>query len=105
MADNLPRRGRRPAPRPDPARIERARQALDQAGLTVADWAAQNGEEVDHVYAVLKGTRPCTTGAQHRIAVKLGIKDGSIGAEGEADDRPAAARADNRRSLALDTQP
>jgi gp16 family phage-associated protein len=73
-----PRRGRRPAPRPDPARIQAARDQLGREGKTIVAWAAEHGEEPDAVQKVLSGQRACTTGAQHRIAVKLGIKDGAV---------------------------
>ncbi len=73
-----PRRGRRPAPRPDPVRVQAARDLLDRQGKTIVAWAAENDEEANLVQKVLTGLRPCTTGAQHRIAVKLGIKDGEL---------------------------
>lgn len=68
-------RGRRRADRPDAARIRAVRHWLDRSGKTVADWARENGESADATHKVLSGKRACTTGAQHRIAVKLGLKD------------------------------
>jgi gp16 family phage-associated protein len=82
VADN-PAGFRRPrAQRPDPAAIARVRAALVHAGKTVADWARENGEadNIILVHRVLSGTRPCISGAQHRIAVKLGLKEGIIDA-------------------------
>lgn len=71
----MERRGRRPAVRPDPVRIERARESLQLAGTTVAVWAEANEESKDVVHKVLQGRLACTKGASHRIAVKLNIKD------------------------------
>jgi len=53
---------------------EDVRAQLDQQGKTVADWARENGEASDTVHKVLSGRRACTSGAQHRVAVKLGLK-------------------------------
>jgi len=66
--------GRRAAPRPSADAIARVRAVLDQQGKTVADWARENGESSDTVHKVLSGRRACTSGAQHRVAVKLGLK-------------------------------
>ncbi|MCA1199160.1 hypothetical protein K9B35_14375 [Sphingomonas sp. R647] len=71
----ITKRGRPRAQRPDPARLSAARARLDSEGKTFADWARENGFAVDTVQKVLSGTRPCTTGAQHEVAVALGIKD------------------------------
>lgn len=54
------------------------REQLGREGKTIVAWAAEHGEEPDAVQKVLSGQRACTTGAQHRIAVKLGIKDGAV---------------------------
>ncbi|MBX9860685.1 MAG: hypothetical protein K2Y20_14025 [Sphingomonas sp.] len=71
-------KGRRRADRPDVDRIRAVRQWFDRTGKTVADWARENGESADATHKVLSGKRACTTGAQHRIAVKLGLKDTPI---------------------------
>lgn len=73
-----PRRGRRAAPRPDPDRVQAVRDRFTREGKTLAAWAAEHGEDADAVQKVLSGRRACTTGAHHRIAVKLGIKDGEL---------------------------
>ena len=68
----------RPAAAPlDPARIAAFRAMLAFEGRTVTDWATENGEVANHVHKVLSGTRSCSAGASHRIAVKLGLKDGA----------------------------
>jgi len=81
--DNPPPVGRRRAPRPDPAAIQAVRDGLAAAGITLTAWALANGEELDVVNKVLGGRRACTTGKQHRVAVKLGLKEGAI-ADGPA---------------------
>lgn len=74
-----PRRIGRPfGPRPDATRIAVVRQRLYASGQTIADWSAENGETPMQVSKVLSGKRACMTGEAHRIAVKLGIKDGVI---------------------------
>lgn len=75
LANDESSKGRRRADRPDAARIMAVRQWLNRTGKTVADWARENGESADATHKVLSGKRACTTGAQHRIAVKLGLKD------------------------------
>lgn len=74
-AKNESSKGRRRAVRPDADRILAVRGWLDATGKTVAEWARENGESADATHKVLSGKRACTTGAQHRIAVKLGLKD------------------------------
>ncbi|CAN5370253.1 hypothetical protein BH10PSE14_BH10PSE14_04580 [soil metagenome] len=70
--------GRRVAPRPSADAIQAVRARLSAAGITLTAWAEQNGEDLDVVNKVLSGRRACTTGKQHRVAVKLGLKDGAI---------------------------
>ena len=62
---------------PDPARVRAARIRLLDAGQKVPAWARQHGENPELVQKVLSGRRACVSGASHRIAVKLGIKDGA----------------------------
>jgi gp16 family phage-associated protein len=95
--DNKPGPGRRRVPRPSAAALRRVRDRLDREGLSIADWARENGEDPNNVNAVLVRGGGCSRGARHRIAVKLGLKDGIIPPEsGEADNQPTAARSDNR---------
>ncbi|MEY2883727.1 MAG: hypothetical protein RL490_1451 [Pseudomonadota bacterium] len=57
----------------DPARIPAARARLQGAG--VSEWARRHGFTEKLVHAVLSGTRPCTRGKSHDIAIALGLKD------------------------------
>ncbi len=74
-AKDVERRGRRIAPRLDPFRIRALRDRMIAEGKTAAMLAAEIGEDVANVYKVLSGTRAASTGAGHRVAVKLGLKD------------------------------
>jgi gp16 family phage-associated protein len=69
------RRGRPVAPRPDPVRIDALRSRMTAKGQTVKALAREIDENASHVYKVLSGTRAASSGAGHRIAVKLGLKD------------------------------
>ncbi len=76
VAKDEERRGRPVSPRPDPARIEALRASMIAKGQTVKSLAYEIGEEPSSVYKILSGTRAASAGAGHRIAVKLGLKDG-----------------------------
>jgi gp16 family phage-associated protein len=58
--------------------LKEAREAFHRSGKSVVDWAREHGFSVALVYLVLGGHRKCQRGQSHRIAVKLGIKDGVI---------------------------
>lgn len=58
--------------------LKAARDRFHRSGKSVVAWARENGFTVNLVYEVLNGKRKCLRGQSHRIAVKLGIKDGSI---------------------------
>lgn len=45
-----------------------------ESGVSVVEWAAQNGFNPALVYAVMTGKRKCFRGESHRIAVALGMK-------------------------------
>ena len=66
--------------------IKEAREDFHRSGKTVAVWARENGVSAALTYMVLSGKRRCLRGQSHRIAVKLGIKDGVIDAETERED-------------------
>lgn len=72
--------GRPVEPKPAASRIAAARAMLEAEGLTIAEWARRHNEDPDVTYRVLSGTRSCRSGDSHRIAVKLGLKDGVIAA-------------------------
>ncbi|WP_336332327.1 DNA-binding protein [Pseudomonas putida] len=54
-----------------------ARQRLEIQGITVKDFAIQNGLHPSTVYAVINGQKKCLRGEAHRAAVLLGIKEGT----------------------------
>jgi gp16 family phage-associated protein len=47
-------------------------------GETVIGWAKSHGYKARTVYAVLYGQMKARRGIGHRIAVELGLKDGTI---------------------------
>lgn len=61
-----------------PRSLKEAREAFHRAGKSVKTWAQENGVSVALTYEVLAGKRKCLRGQSHKIAVKLGIKDGEI---------------------------
>lgn len=54
--------------------IETVRTAFEAEGISIREWARQNGFKPRTVYAVLYGQVKCTRGEGHRIAVALGLK-------------------------------
>ncbi|SIQ95247.1 phage-associated protein, BcepMu gp16 family [Aromatoleum tolulyticum] len=58
--------------------LKEAREAFHRSGKTVVAWAKENGFTPALVYMVLSGQRRGLRGQSHRIAVKLGIKNGVI---------------------------
>ncbi|WP_331351987.1 DNA-binding protein [Cellvibrio sp. UBA7671] len=50
-------------------------------GTSVADWARKNNVNVALVYQVLKGKQIPVRGESHKIAVLLGLKNGSINSQ------------------------
>lgn len=57
-----------------------------EQGISVAEWARQNGFGVSNVHAVINDAKPCLRGQSHQIAVLLGVKKGVISRS------PAAAK-------------
>lgn len=57
----------------DPARIPAVRARLQAEG--VSTWARNNGFQPKLVHEILSGTRPCTRGQSHQIALALNLKD------------------------------
>ena len=55
---------------------KRARDAFEESGIPVAEWARDRGFSASLVYQVLDGKRKCMRDQSHRIAVALGLKDG-----------------------------
>ena len=54
--------------------IRAARSRLALAGLSVTDWAEQNGFSPKTVYNVLSGSRPAVRGLALQIALRLGLR-------------------------------
>lgn len=59
------------------SRCVEIKNAFDQAGISVSEWARLNGFSGSLVYQVLEGKRLCKRGQSHRIAIALGLKKGS----------------------------
>lgn len=73
---------------------EQARQWLSYQGITVSQWARENGFSVSLVFEVLAGRKKCLRGKSHNIAVLLGMKHGVVTT------RPARVAPPARRSSA-----
>lgn len=58
---------------PDEARAE-----LKRKGISISQWAVANGFSVNMVFEVLAGRKQGVRGQAHKIAVKLGLKDGEV---------------------------
>lgn len=57
------------------------RAELKRQGVSISQWAAANGFTTNLVFEVLAGRKKGIRGQAHNIAVKLGLKDGSICAD------------------------
>lgn len=57
---------------------QEVRNELQKRGLSIAEWARQNGFSPELVHQVLNSNRIPIRGKSHQIAVKLGLKDGII---------------------------
>ena len=66
-----------PAP-VDDAALQQARARLAMQGMTVKQWAEENGCDVMLVYAVLAGRIRARSGKSHEVAVKLGLKPAAV---------------------------
>lgn len=53
------------------------RTLIEESGISVAEWARANGFSSGLVYAVLDGRRKCLRGQSFRIAVALGLREGT----------------------------
>lgn len=59
--------------------LEQARHWFEAEGVTVSDWAKENGFPREVVYAVLAGRTRGRRGCAHEVAVALGIKPAPTG--------------------------
>lgn len=57
---------------------QEAKASLRKRGVTIREWARQNGLSERIVHEVLRGRFKGKYGQAHRAAVLLGIKDGVI---------------------------
>ncbi len=55
---------------------EQVKAEFERQGVSIADWARDNGFPPPLVYRVLNGASP-KRGTSHKIAVELGIKEGN----------------------------
>ena len=53
---------------------EQVKASLRQQGITITQWAEQNGFPREAVYRVLNGVEKAAYGRAHDIAVALGLK-------------------------------
>lgn len=53
-----------------------ARAWLSYLGISVAQWARENGFTYSLTQEILSGRKKCLRGMSHNIAVALGMKDG-----------------------------
>lgn len=57
---------------------QEARAWLDYQGITISQWARENGVHHALVREVLAGRKKCMRGVSHNIAVLLGMKRGVL---------------------------
>ena len=58
---------------PDEARAE-----LQRKGISISKWATANGFSINLVFDVLAGRKKGVRGEAHKVAVKLGLKEGEV---------------------------
>lgn len=56
--------------------LDDVRKTFEDSGVSVSEWARENGFSAGLVYAVLQGKRKCMRGQSYRIAVALGLRQG-----------------------------
>lgn len=54
--------------------LQSVKEAFEEAGVSVSDWADAHGFRRENVYAVLSGRTKGRRGQSHRIAAALGLK-------------------------------
>jgi gp16 family phage-associated protein len=57
---------------------EQVKEEFARKGISVRAWALANGFSPNLVYEILGGHRRCSRGESHKIAVRLGMKQGVI---------------------------
>lgn len=64
------------------SKIRKAEEVMEifkLSGISIATWARHYGFSVALVYSVIHGKSKCIRGESHKIAVMLGLKEGTIG--------------------------
>lgn len=69
---------------------EQVKQRFRKSGVTITQWASDNGFSRHAVYRVLNGFDKAHYGRAHEIAVALGLKEG---ASAEVQNAPSQLRA------------
>lgn len=54
------------------------RAEFERKGISISSWATANGFSTNLVFEVLAGRKKGVRGQSHKIAVKLGLKQGEI---------------------------
>lgn len=67
-------------------KVRRVRSEFEANGLSVSGWAKRHGFSQALVYQILSGKRKPVRGESHRIAVALGLKNGSSDGYEELDE-------------------
>lgn len=57
---------------------DEAREELKRKGISISAWATANNFSTNLVFEVLGGRKKCLRGQAHKIAIKLGLKEGEI---------------------------
>ncbi len=57
---------------------DEARAEFKRKGISISQWAAANNFSVNLVFEVLAGRKQGVRGQSHKIAVKLGLKEGDV---------------------------
>jgi gp16 family phage-associated protein len=76
-----------------PRTVQDVREWFDEEGLRVADWAKAHGFKADQVYAFLSGRTRGRSGAAHRVALALGLKQQRWRAPAPVNERAQVAQA------------
>jgi gp16 family phage-associated protein len=56
---------------------QQAKEKLSRQGKTITQWASEHGFDYGVAQRVLNGTNKGRSGAAHKVAVALGIKEGA----------------------------
>lgn len=57
---------------------EDVRAEFQRKGISIASWSTANGFNTNMVFEVLSGRKKGLRGQAHKIAVKLGLKEGEV---------------------------